>query len=144
MPSAFRLNFSMDDQNSIFTCPVFDLTFRHGQAYSFLWTTKFQSGQVNPKSYLPSLATKVCGSVCSTAYIENKKQTFKQKQEHPFGSCGCWDDRVQRLGFVFDNLWTKMKQIHLDTCVILKHFAKKIWLGNYLMTIPRFQSVTLI
>ncbi len=56
----------MDNQNSIFTCPVFDLTFRHGQAHAFLWTTKFQSGQVNPKSYLSSLATKVYGSVCST------------------------------------------------------------------------------
>ncbi len=53
-------------QNSIFTCPVFYLTFRHGQANVFLWTTKFQSGQVNLKSYLPSLATEVCASVCST------------------------------------------------------------------------------
>ncbi len=31
-------------------------------AYAYLWTTKFQSGQVNPKSYLPSLTTKVYGS----------------------------------------------------------------------------------
>ncbi len=49
---------SVDNQKSIFTCPVFDLTFRHGQTYGFLWTTKFQSGQVNHKSYLPRLATK--------------------------------------------------------------------------------------
>ncbi len=44
-------------------------TFRHGQAQTFLWITKFQSGQVNP-----SLATKVCGSVCSNATMV---QTFK-------------------------------------------------------------------
>ncbi len=30
------------------------------QAHTFLWTTKFQSEQVNPKSYLLSLATKIC------------------------------------------------------------------------------------
>ncbi len=53
-------------QKSIFTCTDFDLTFSHEQAHAFLWTTKFQCGQVNPKSYLPSLATKVYGSVCST------------------------------------------------------------------------------
>ncbi len=48
-------------------CPIFDLAFfRHGQVHEFLWTTKFQSGQVNAKSYLPSLATKVCGAVCNT------------------------------------------------------------------------------
>ncbi len=53
------INSSMDDQISIFTCPFFNLTFRHGLSHAFLWTTKFQSEQVNPKSYLPSLATKV-------------------------------------------------------------------------------------
>ncbi len=43
---------SIDDQNSIFTFPVFHLTFKHCQAHIFLWTTKFQSGQINPVSYL--------------------------------------------------------------------------------------------
>ncbi len=41
-------------------------TYRYEQGNVFLWTTKFQSGQVNPKFYLPTLATKVCGSVYST------------------------------------------------------------------------------
>ncbi len=63
-----RLNFCVDDQNTIFTCTNFDLTLRHGQAHAFLWTTQFQSGLVNPKSYFPSLATKVCGCVCNTGY----------------------------------------------------------------------------
>ncbi len=67
--SALRLNFSVDNQNSIFTCPVFDLKFKHGQEHSFLWTNKFQSVQVNPKPYMPSLATKDCVSVCSTADV---------------------------------------------------------------------------
>ncbi len=62
----FQLNFSVDNQSSIFTCQVFYLKFRHEQVHAFLWTIKFQSGQVNPKSYLPSLATKDCGSVCWT------------------------------------------------------------------------------
>ncbi len=31
-----------------------------------MWTVKFQSGQVNPKFYLPRLTTKECESVCST------------------------------------------------------------------------------
>ncbi len=34
---------------------LFYLTFRHGQTHAFLRTTKFQSEQVNLKSYLPSL-----------------------------------------------------------------------------------------
>ncbi len=59
----------MNNKNSKFTYPVFDFTFRHGQTHAFLWTTKFQSGQVNPKSYLPSFATNVCGSVCSIVNI---------------------------------------------------------------------------
>ncbi len=63
--SPCRLNFSENDQNSIFICQVFYLTFRYHQAHGFLWSTKFQSRQVNPKSCLPNLATKVCGSVCS-------------------------------------------------------------------------------
>ncbi len=50
---------------SIFTCPIFYLTFTHVGQHAFLWTAKFQSGKVNPKSYLPSLATEVsaCGRV---------------------------------------------------------------------------------
>ncbi len=43
--SPFRLNFSVDYQNAIFTCPVLDLIFRHSQACAFLWTTKFLSGK---------------------------------------------------------------------------------------------------
>ncbi len=57
--SPFRLYFSVDDQDSIFTFSVFELTIGYDQAYAFLWITKFQSGQVNPKSYFLSLATKV-------------------------------------------------------------------------------------
>ncbi len=64
--STFRLNFSVDDQKSIFACAVFNLIFRYGWAHAFLWTTKFWSGQVNLKSYLPSWATKVCRAVCTT------------------------------------------------------------------------------
>lgn len=44
----FRLNFSVDGQNSVFTCPVFDITERPGT--HFCWQLNF-SGQVNPKSY---------------------------------------------------------------------------------------------
>ncbi len=33
-------SFSMDHQKSIFTCPVFNLTFRHDWAPAFMWTTK--------------------------------------------------------------------------------------------------------
>ncbi len=36
--SPFRLNISEDNQNSLFTRPVFDITFRHGQAHAFLQT----------------------------------------------------------------------------------------------------------
>ncbi len=38
-----RLNFSLEDQNSIhvFTCPIFDLTFRNGQAHAFCGQTNF-------------------------------------------------------------------------------------------------------
>ncbi len=61
----------MNNQNSIFTCPVFDITWRDGQAYALMWTTKFHSGHVNPKSYLPSLATKVYGFVCRTSFGPN-------------------------------------------------------------------------
>ncbi len=56
---------SVDNQKSIFSCPFFYLTFEHSQAHATLWTTKFQSGQVNPKSYLPSLVSIICGSVCT-------------------------------------------------------------------------------
>ncbi len=66
----------MDNQNSIFTCPVFDLTFRYGQSNAFRWTTKFQSGQVNYKSYLPRLPTKVSRSVWSTDMIIWDKALF--------------------------------------------------------------------
>ncbi len=67
----------MGNHNSIFTCPPFDLTFRHGHAHTFLWITKFQSGLVNSKSYLPGVATKVCGSVCITyMYVYMERYVF--------------------------------------------------------------------
>ncbi len=51
--SPFRLHFSVDDQNSYILAQssAFYLKFRHGKVHSFLWTIKFQSGQVNSKSY---------------------------------------------------------------------------------------------
>ncbi len=42
----------------------------------------------------------------------------KKKKNISSSSC-CWDIKIQILGTFFDNLWTKMKQIHLETCVIL-------------------------
>ncbi len=48
-----RFNFNVDNQISLFICPVLDSAFRHGQAHAFLWTTKFESGQINPKFDLP-------------------------------------------------------------------------------------------
>ncbi len=62
-----QLNFCVE--NLLFTCPIFYLKFRHVQTEAFLWTIKFQSGQVNLKSFLPSLATKVCGFVCRTGMM---------------------------------------------------------------------------
>ncbi len=85
--SPFRLSFSVDDKKSIFTCPVSDVSFRHGWAHAFLWTTKFQSGQINPKSYLPNWAIKVCWPVCITAGIVPVCMVMLNSQQNQNGSC---------------------------------------------------------
>ncbi len=48
----------------------FLLTLLYGQVHDFLWTTKFQSEQANPKS----LATKVCGSVSNTDQRKHERK----------------------------------------------------------------------
>ncbi len=54
-------------KNSISTSPILDLAFGYEQAHAFLWTTKFQSVQVNPKTYWHSLATK---ALCLSAALD--------------------------------------------------------------------------
>ncbi len=46
---------------------------------AFLWTTKFQSGQVKPKSYLPSLATGVWVCLQHWFIIHLLKYSFQLK-----------------------------------------------------------------
>ncbi len=43
--SPFPLNFGLDDQHSIFTCPDFNLTFRHGHAMHFCGQPNFSLGK---------------------------------------------------------------------------------------------------
>ncbi len=37
----FRLNFSVDNEHSLFTCPDFELKFIQGHAHAFLWSINF-------------------------------------------------------------------------------------------------------